>query len=249
MTFGTGLAYHPFNTVGTARSRVGTMTDLIAFDALFERAAARKGGVEAFEKTLQTPKPPAELAAIPDDRWLSAMSKSVFRAGFNWKVVEAKWPRFEEVFDGFDVGRMAMMSDDDLDHYLKAEGIIRHAKKILSIQSNAAFLRDLAAEHGSGAKVIGEWPKNDFAGLLWTLKRRGTRLGGSTGMYFLRGMGVDGYVLARDVVRALIREGVIEKEPTSKRDLDRVQIAFDHWHEESARPFTHISRVLACSID
>jgi 3-methyladenine DNA glycosylase Tag len=225
------------------------MTGLISFDVLYHMAAARKGGADAFEATLKIPKSAEELAAIADDRWLSAMSKSVFRAGFNWKVVESKWARFEEVFDGFDVGRMSMMSDDDLYDYLKTDGIIRHAKKIISIRDNAVFLRALATEHGGGGRVIGGWPREDFAGLLWLLKRRGSRLGGSTGMYFLRAAGVDGFVLARDVVRALIRDGVVEKEPNSKRDLDRVQAAFNQWSIESGRPLMQISRVLACSID
>lgn len=222
---------------------------LIAFDALYDLAASRKGGASAFEATLTTPKSPEKLASISDDQWLSALSKSVFRAGFNWKVVESKWPRFEEVFDGFDIGRMSMMSDDDLDSYLKTDGIIRHAKKILSIRDNAVFLRELAAEHGSGGKAVALWPKEDFSGLLWMLKRRASRLGGTTAMYCLRELGVDSYITSRDVVRALIREGVVDKEPGSKRDLDKVQAAFNHWSAESGRPLTHISRVLACSID
>ncbi|MEZ5931699.1 MAG: DNA-3-methyladenine glycosylase I [Alphaproteobacteria bacterium] len=225
------------------------MTGLVSFDVLYDMAASRKGGAVAFEATLSTPKSPEELAAIADDRWLSAMSKSVFRAGFNWKVVEAKWPRFEEVFEDFDIGRMSMMSDDDLHDYLKSDGIIRHAKKILSIRDNAVFLRELVAEHGSAGQAIGGWPNEDFCGLLWLLKRRGSRLGGTTGMYFLRGAGVDGFVLSRDVVRALIRDGVIDKEPGSKRDLDLVQAAFNQWSTESGRPLMQISRVLACSIE
>jgi hypothetical protein len=68
-------------------------------------------------------------------------------------------------------------------------------------------------------------------------------------MYFLRNMGVDSFVLSRDVVRALIREGVVEKEPAAKRDLERVQAAFNHWSALSGRPLTQVSRVLACSIE
>ncbi len=225
------------------------MTELTPFDSLFELAASRKGGASAFEATLTEPKSAKALGAISDDRWLSAFSKGVFRAGFNWKVVESKWPRFEEVFEGFDLGRMSMMSDYDLDGYLKADGIIRHAKKILSIRDNAVFLRDLGLEHGRAANAIAEWPASDYIGLLDLLKRRGSRLGGTTGPYVLRGMGVDSYILSRDVVRALIREGVVEKAPTAKRDLARVQAAFNQWSEESGRPLTHISRVLACSIE
>ena len=219
------------------------------FDELYEMAAARKGGVAAFEKTLTTPRTPAELAAIPDDRWLSQMSKCVFQAGFNWKVVENKWPDFEAVFDGFDIGRAGFMTDEDIEKLLSNPKIIRHGKKIASIRENAQFLAALAREHGTAAKFFAQWPASDYVGLLDLLKNRASRLSGASGMYFLRFMGVDSFVLSRDVVAALVREGVVDKSATSKRDLEKVQAAFNLWSEESGRPLNHISRVLACTID
>ena len=225
------------------------MITLTPFAEIHAVAAARKGGAAAVDALLTDPKTADALAAIPDDRWLSEISKRVFQAGFNWTVVESKWPAFERVFAGFDVGRMALMSDDDLDGYLKADGIIRHAKKILSIRENAAFLRALAAEHGSAAAAIARWPREDLSGLLWLLKTRASRLGGVTGMYVLRFMGVDSYIVSGDVTRALVREGVIAKAASSRRDLDAVQAAFNHWAGESGRPFNHISRILALSVD
>ena len=220
-----------------------------SFEALFALAAARKGGAEAFEQTLPAPKTPAQLAAIPDGRWLAAMTRAVFQAGFSWKVIAAKWPGFEDAFWGFDPGRCSMMSDDDLDTLLKNRGIVRNGAKIRSVTENATFLREQGAEHGSAAKAFANWPAEDFIGLLALLKKRASRLGGTSGQYFLRAMGVDGFVLSRDVVGALIREGVVEKEPTSQRDLARVQEAFNHWRGESDRPLTHISRTLASSIE
>ena len=219
------------------------------FEEILAIAEERKGGAAAFEATLSSPKSPEELVAIPDHRWLSNMSMRIFQAGFNWSVVADKWPRFEEVFEGFDIGRMSMMSDDDLDGYMKTDGIIRHGTKLRSIRENAVFLRDLAKEHGTAAKAFAHWPHEDYVGLLWLLKKRGSRLGGNTGMYVLRFMGVDSFIISTDVGKALIREGVVDKPPSSKRDLDAVQAAFNHWREESGRPFTQISRILACSID
>ncbi|MEM8842154.1 MAG: DNA-3-methyladenine glycosylase I, partial [Pseudomonadota bacterium] len=99
-----------------------------SFDELFEMAAARKGGARAFEAGMPVLKTPGELAAIPDDRWLSMMAKSVFRAGFNWKVIETKWPGFEEAFEGFGTGRWSLMSDDDLDRLLQDTRVVRHAR-------------------------------------------------------------------------------------------------------------------------
>lgn len=220
-----------------------------SFEALFALAAARKGGADAFDDSLPAPRTRAELAAVPDDRWLAAMTRAVFQAGFSWKVIETKWPGFEVAFWGFDPGRCALMSDGDLDALLKDTRIVRNGAKIRSVAENASLLRDLAAEHGTAASAFANWPAGDFIGLLNLLKTRGSRLGGTSGQYFLRSMGVDGFVLSRDVVRALIREGVVDKAPTSQRGLAQVQGAFDRWRAESGRPMAQISRTLACSIE
>ncbi len=177
------------------------------------------------------------------------MTRAVFQAGFSWKVIAIKWPGFEDAFWGFAPGRCALMSDDDLDTLLKDKRIVRNGAKIHSVADNATFLCELAGEHGTAANAFANWPADDYAGLLTLLKKRASRLGGTSAQYFLRAMGVDGFVLSRDVVRALIREGVVEKEPTSQRDLARTQAAFTRWRTESGRLLTQISRTLACSIE
>lgn len=222
---------------------------LTSFEDLFEIAAARKGGAAEFEKMLPKIKKPAQLAKIPEDRWLAQMTRSIFQAGFNWKVIDNKWPGFEEAFEGFDVGRWSMMSDDDLDRLLKDTRVVRHAKKLMSVGDNAVFLRDLAQEHGSAAKFFANWPGEDYVGLLQVMKKRGSRLGGNTGQYFLRFMGVDGFMTGGDAVKALIREGVIDKQPSSQRDMAKVQDAFNHWCAESGRTMAAISRTLACTVE
>ena len=225
------------------------MARLADFDDLFATASARKGGAAAFEEMLPQVKPPAELAAIPDDRWLSQMAKCIFQAGFNWKVVDSKWPGFEEAFEGFDPSRWSLMSDDDLDRLLKDTRVVRHARKLTSVGENAVFLRDLAEEHGSAARFFADWPDEDYVGLLGILKKRGSRLGGATGQYFLRFMGKDSFITGGDVVKALIREGVVDKPPSSQRDMARVQEAFNHWAAQSGRPMAQISRTLACTVE
>lgn len=219
-----------------------------SFADLHARAAARKGGDAALEDLLTDPKPAAELAAIPDDRWLSDMTRRIFQSGFNWKVIDSKWDGFEAAFWGFDVGRCALMSDEDLDALVSDTRIVRNGAKIRSVRENAAFLQDLAAEYGSAAKCFADWPAEDYAGLLEMLKKRGSRLGGRVGAITMRFMGRDGYVLSEDVVKALIREGVVDKEPSSRKDMAAVQAAFNAWAAESGRPFTHISRVLAFGV-
>lgn len=223
---------------------------LRSFASIFEDAARLKGGEAALEALLPTPKPIAEIAATPDDRWLAAMTKKIFQAGFSWDLIEQKWPRFETVFHGFDVGRLRMLSDEDLENFLKEEGIVRNLGKIRSIRDNAIFLHEFAAEdpaYATAAQRIAQWPPDDYASLLLLLKQRASRLGLATAGYVLRSMGVDGYVLSPAVADALIREGVVSKAPTSRRDLERVQSAFNTWKEQSGRPLMQISRVLAAT--
>ncbi|NQW08502.1 MAG: DNA-3-methyladenine glycosylase I [Alphaproteobacteria bacterium] len=219
------------------------------FAELFEIASRRKGGTEALVALLPTPTPTEQLAAMPDDRWLAEMAKRVFQAGFNWQVVENKWPGFEEAFSGFDVHRNAMMNDEDLDRLVSDTRIVRNGAKIRSVRDNAVFCLDLAKEYGSVGRCIADWSPSDHIGLLELLKTRGARLGGLTGMMVLRGPGKDGFMLGGDVLKALIREGVIDKEPTAKAAQKAVQEAFNAWVAESGRPYMQVSRVLAYTVE
>jgi len=47
---------------------------------------------------------------------------------------------------------------------------------------------------------------------------------------------------------ALIRDGVLEKPPSGKKDLQKVQAAFNAWSAQSGRDLTALSRVLAMSV-
>jgi len=218
------------------------------FSTLYAQAAKQKGGEAELEALLPETLSAKKLGAIPDDRWLAMMTKCVFQAGFSWKVIDAKWPGFEAAFHGFDVGRCSMLSDADVDGLLKNKDIVRNGAKILSVPANASFLRGLAIVHGAAGKYFGQWPDDDFAGLLEILKKRGNRLGGMSGQYFLRFMGKDSFITSKDVTKALVREGVVAKQPASKRDLDAVQAAFNQWRRESGRTLAHVSRVLAATV-
>lgn len=217
------------------------------FDDIFEMAAKRHGGAEALEAKLERPKPVAELAEMPEDRWLSTITKTVFQAGFNWKVIEAKWDGFETAFDGFDVGRCAFMDDEKFDALLQDTRIVRNGTKIAAVRDNAAFLLELREEGGAG-QVLGGWPSEDYIGLLTMLSKRGSRLGGASAQYAMRFAGRDSFILSRDVTARLIAEGVIDKPATSKKAMSAVQGAFNTWMDQSGRSLTEISRVLAMSL-
>lgn len=219
------------------------------YKEILDLAADRKGGQAAVLADMPPVLDADALAAIPDDRWLSRMARGIFQAGISWQVVENKWPDIEEAFYGFDVGRVALMSEDWYDELLDDPRIVRSPPKVRAIQQNAVLIQEAAQDCGSFGRKVGDWPAEDFAGLLEWLKKEGARLGGATGAYALRTMGKESYVLSPAVVARLIAEGVIDKEPSSKKAMAAVQAAFDTWKAESGESLTVISRVLAQSID
>ena len=219
------------------------------FSEIYQHALERKGGEEQLSALLPTGiKTSVELSAIPDDRYLAEMTKAIFKAGFYWKVIDHKWAGFEEAFWHFNIARCNMTSPDELENLYQDTRIIRNGKKIDTVVRNAAMIIELSEQYGSFSKLIAEWPDDDFIGLLDLLHKNGSRLGPKTCQYFLRFIGKDGFVLARDGVAALIHAGVISRSPTSKRDLKQVQHAYNSWRDETGLGNAQISRILSLSI-
>ncbi len=221
---------------------------MISFADIEARAAARKGGKEAMEALLLKPKPPTEVAAMPEDRWLSEMTRAIFQSGFNWDLIDRRWPQFEDAFEQFSVTRWLFMSDDDLDRLLKAPGLVHNAMKLKSVAGNARFLSDIANEAGSAGQWFANWPLERYMELCLVLKTRASRLGGRTGQYVMRRMGMDALILSSSVIKALKDAGVVAGEPSSKKDYAAVQKAIDQWHAESGRGLTQMSQILAWSL-
>jgi 3-methyladenine DNA glycosylase Tag len=183
-----------------------------------------------------------------DDRWLAAMAKAVFSAGFSWDVIEKKWPGFEEAFERFDPHRVAFYADRDVARLLKDTRIVRNGAKIQATIANARFVIDTAKEHGSFSKFLNSWSATDQVGLMEHFKKRASHLGPSATMYLLRFNGWDSFILSPDVTRALIREKVVAKAPTSKAEMRAVQAAFNAWTEQSGLPQRDVSRILSFSV-
>jgi 3-methyladenine DNA glycosylase Tag len=183
-----------------------------------------------------------------DDRFLAGMSKAVFSAGFSWEVIEKKWPGFEEAFDHFDPHKVAFYADRDVARLLKDTRIVRNGAKIQATIANARFVVDTAKEHGSFSKFLKSWPSMDQIGLVEHFKKHASHLGPTGAMYFLRFNGWDAFILSQDVVKALIREKVVTKAPTSKADMKAVQAAFNAWTQQSGLPQRDVSRILSFSV-
>jgi len=220
------------------------------FEVIHNRAAERKGGMGELNKLLPALPDHEAVAALPEHRFLAEMTRCIFQAGFVWRVIEQKWPDFEDVFHGFNIDAIMGMQPDEWEEIRQDARIVRNNQKITSIRVNAQFIEDASLKSGGFGRVIADWPESDLVGLFDLLKRKGSRLGGNTGQRFLRNVGKDTFVLTTDVVACLRNSGLeISSYPTSKTDLTKVQDAFNQWHEETGLSYTHMSRIAAYSID
>ena len=219
----------------------------MAFKKIYERAISQKGEDELVA-SLPQPKSAKALQSVQDAEFLGEMTKCIFRSGFVWKIVENKWTNFENVFASFNPRAVANFSDERLETIAQDKSIIRNHTKIKATRDNASFVLDTAAQHQSFGNFLNNWPEDDLVGLLLYLKKSGSRLGGHTGQYFLRFSGKDTFIFSKDVVRVLIAEGIVDKEPTSKSGLAAVQSAFNNWRDETGLPYCHLSRIMAASI-
>lgn len=219
-----------------------------SFEEIRSRAAERKGGDDVLATLLPPAPDNAVLAAVPDHRILSTMANRVFSAGFVWRVIEQKWPGFEEAFLGFEPKRLLFQPDEFWERLAADARIVRNPQKIRSVRDNAAFIDRISAEHGGFGRFLANWPRDDQAGLLALLGKQGSRLGGNTGQYFLRWIGFDAYIVSPDMAAALRDAGLeIAENPTSKKDLAAIQSQMNAFAAETGLPYTHLSRILAMS--
>jgi 3-methyladenine DNA glycosylase Tag len=218
------------------------------FSTILARAEQRKGGPEALARLLPPPPSKPALIALGDDRILAEMTRRVFSAGFVWSVIDAKWAGFEAAFLSFDPAALAFQPDEFWEGLASDTRIIRNGAKIMAARHNAVFVQEVSREHGGFGRFLAEWPSSNQLGLMDDLAKRGSRLGGATGLTFLRFIGWDGFMLSRDVVACLRESGLdIAEEPKSKGDLAKIQAQFNAWAEESGLSYLHLSRICAMS--
>lgn len=122
--------------------------------------------------------------------YLEVITKVVFQSGMSWRVVEAKWEGFREVFAGFDPVTVASFSPEDVDRMAQDTRIIRNRRKIEGTIQNAATLLALEKEFGGFEKYLESQP--GFIPLVKDMRKRFKFVGGFGAYYFL-------YVVRRPV--------------------------------------------------
>ena len=123
-----------------------------------------------------------------DDEYFERMTKSIFTAGLNWSVVDKKWPSFQKAFVQFSPGKIAKFAEKNVSALMNDTGIVRNERKIKATVHNASEVLKLQKEHGSFAKYIGSFGKDEER-LLSDLQEKFQHLGVSTARTFLWSVG------------------------------------------------------------
>lgn len=220
-----------------------------SFDVIYKKAVDRCDGEQAIDAVLPKPRSIKQLKKLTDEFCLSNMTCRIFQAGLNRKIIDNKWPAFEEVFHQFDINANRMMSDDALASLMEDKRIVRHWRKIQSVRHNAQTIYEFNQDYDGFVKTLAEWPSNNIVAFWTVLKKEFKQLGGASGPYFLRRVKKDTFLLTADVTKALFRWGAIDETPGNKKQLQHVQNCMNEWQLESNRPFCQISMILALSID
>ncbi len=130
-------------------------------------------------------------------------------AGLSWLTVLKKREGYRQVFAGFDLQKVALYSDNDIDRIINSGLVIKSRPKIEAIISNAKRFLEIVKEFGSldnyfWSKVGGEQIVNDVSfykdaqctsnisdEITKELKKRGFKFIGSTTIYaFMQACGI-----------------------------------------------------------
>ncbi len=112
------------------------------------------------------------------------MTRALFAAGLNWKMIENKWPEFKRAFSGFSIGKVSGLSELDVQRLMKDEGIVRNEKKIRATLYNAGEFVRVQRKFGSFTKYLLSFGKDEDR-LQQDLQQRFHHLGPSSARMFL----------------------------------------------------------------
>ncbi len=154
------------------------------------------------------------LARYHDEVWgtrtyeesamFEALTLGVFQVGLSWRIVFGKRDAFRTAFRGFDVTKVASMTDRDVDRLLEDPSIIRNRGKIQATIDNArtmlsaspdlpALAKSHEVDRKRAPRSLNELPTvtPDAEAFSKQLKSQGYRFIGPTSVYaFMQNVGV-----------------------------------------------------------
>lgn len=100
-----------------------------------------------------------------DTRLFEKICLEGFQSGLSWYTILSKRENFREAFHGFDIEKVAAMTEADIEKQVQNAGIIRHRGKIKSTINNAKKAIELIEEKGSLAKHFWSYEPNNRAAI------------------------------------------------------------------------------------
>jgi DNA-3-methyladenine glycosylase I len=133
-----------------------------------------------------------------------ALTLGVFEVGLSWSIVFGKRDAFREAFRGFDVARVAAMTERDVNRLVQDPTIIRNRAKIQATVDNAramlsaspslaALAKSYAVARRRAPRSVADLPKSapQAEAFAKQLKSQGYRFVGPTSVYaFMQNVGV-----------------------------------------------------------
>jgi DNA-3-methyladenine glycosylase I len=134
-----------------------------------------------------------------NERLFEKLCLEGFQAGLSWITILRRRPAFREAFHGFDVDRVAAMTESDVERLLADAAIIRHRGKIEAAIGNARVTQGLGESlseliwsfappaRAARPRELGDVPAitPESTALSTELRTRGYRFVGPTTMYAL----------------------------------------------------------------
>lgn len=144
-----------------------------------------------------------------DKKIFECVVLDTFQAGLSWAIILKKREGFRKAFKGFDVQKVAKMSEKDVERLMKDTNIIRNRLKISGTIKNAKAYIAIQKEFGSfdkylwsfvaGKTIVNKHKKGSSIGthskesdaLSKDMKKRGFTFVGTTICYaFMQGVGM-----------------------------------------------------------
>lgn len=142
-----------------------------------------------------------------DTGYFEQMTKTVFTAGLNWRVVDAKWPNFRRAFSNFSPERVARYDEAKVEGLLGNDGIVRNRAKIMATISNAREFVAIKKHQGSFGEYMRELRRLPEENRCRILAKEFSHLGPSTAVTFLRAVGEEMPEMSRKWMASYGNEG------------------------------------------
>jgi DNA-3-methyladenine glycosylase I len=125
-----------------------------------------------------------------EDALFERISLEGFQAGLSWLTILKRREGFREAFHGFQITKVAAMTESDVERLLQFEGIIRHRGKIEAAINNARVILDkqlsldeLIAKHSPNEDRRGLTVSPESTSLSKELRKLGFNFVGPTTMH------------------------------------------------------------------